>query len=716
MTRRDSRSPNRRSTRARRPFRRLDLIITLVGVLGLILFLAFYDQAFPSAAINLALSQAEIALRASAYLESLGYDLQGYRSALTFDENTWASFYLQRTLGVPETNRLIRETQVPIWRWRARWFRPLQKEEFLVHLAPDGRVVGLTHTVLEDAPGASLDQRKARSLGRDYLSRDHGWALDEWEEVSASSRDRPGGRTDHYFEWKRRGWDVGESELRLALTVQGDAVGSYDYWLKVPEAFQRTFAQNRNIPSFIDALSFALSFALAGSAAVLALWRASWRPPPLSSTLVGPALAVGLVSLANSLNELPLAKAWYGTTSDYALFWIDGLTSAFFAAALIGLIVFLLWYLGQWLSKRVWPRRDRVLSRRGDRWHTLASSGWRGLMLALIHAGYVVVFYLVATQLVGGWTPMAPDYTRAFATPLPFLGALATGLLPAMWEELMFRLLLVTAVLWFARTFTQLSQKARRFLALLLPGALWGFAHLSYIRDPFYLRGIELTLSAIVYGLFFLRFGLTTTIVAHFAYNAGLTALPLLRSGEPRFVASGVVVVGTMLAPMIPGLAREIRRRLRGELRDSALPRIRPASAADLESLTALPVVGFDWEELVNDPAGAVLCLLGGGEPVGVAAGKVSADGVGRILAVYVDPSRRRRYWGSELVEELRRRLEELGARSVETLVSTDDKVELRFWISQGWKRATVVFRWPPQPLAFPSWRDVLRRLRHRGR
>jgi hypothetical protein len=77
----------------------LNLLIVALGLSGLILLLVFYDQAFPTAAIDLSLSRAEIAQRAQAYLEERGYDTSGYKFALTFGEDSWASYYLQRTLG-----------------------------------------------------------------------------------------------------------------------------------------------------------------------------------------------------------------------------------------------------------------------------------------------------------------------------------------------------------------------------------------------------------------------------------------------------------------------------------------------------------------------------------------------------------------------------------------------------------------------------------------
>ena len=354
MTEKNSESTKSGSVAHAQPSsRRLDLLITLLGLLGLALFLVFYDRAFPTAAIDLELSRTEIEQRAQDYLEAQGYEIEGYESALTFTGDSWASIYLQLTLGIPETNRLVRETQVPVWYWRARWFRPLQKEEFRVYLAPDGQVIALIHTLLEDAPGASLSQEEARTLAQDYLRQDRGWDLEDWEEISVSSEDRPGGRTDHTFEWKRRDWDVGESELRLVVTVQGDEVGRYDYWLKVPEAFQREFAQQRSVAQFINGLSFYMSFALFGLILFLAFWRARWQLSGSFYGALGPALAVSAIVVLANLNELPLARAWYDTTQEYALFWLNRVYAIIFTTAFNGVFVFMLWYLGRWMGKRV---------------------------------------------------------------------------------------------------------------------------------------------------------------------------------------------------------------------------------------------------------------------------------------------------------------------------------------------------------------------------
>jgi hypothetical protein len=692
------------------PSRRLDILITLLGLLGLVLFLLFYDQAFPSAAIDLDLSRAEITQRAHDYLEAQGHDLQDYRLALSLEQDWGASVYLQHTLGVSGTNQLIQSEDLPVWFWRARWFRPLQKEEFSVYLATGGEVVAFVHSILEDAPGSALAQDDARALAEAYLVDDRGWVLDDWEPVSASSEEQPGGRIDHHFEWKRRDFSVGEGDLRLAVRVRGDQVGSYDYWLRVPEAFSRHYSEQRNQARFFNNLAFFAGAILFGLAALLAYLIAVWRGRFPWHTGLIPALAVAAVSLLAGLNTLPLAKTGYSTTQDYTLFWLENLLGLLYSAVYNGLIVFILWGGGQYLSRTRWPRRNKILPRsdrvppgRDDRWGILARSGWRGLMLGGLLGGYVVAFYLAATRLFGGWTPMDVPYTSLYATPFPFLGPLRSGLVPAMEEELLFRLVAIPLLLLLTR---------RRWLALLVPGIIWAFAHLAYVRDPFYLRGLELTIVAIILGLFFLRFDLTTTIVAHYAFNASLGALPLLRSGEPYFVLSGLIVVATMLAPVVPGLVRGLRRGLSGQARKEIRPQVAPATPEDLPGLSALPIEGDDWPALLDDPAAMVVCLRAGSQVIGAAVGRMDEGGLAQVPTVYVAPGWRRRYWGSALVDALCDLLHEQGAQSVAVQVATGDQPTTAFWVSQGWQMAAKTLSRPLQPQPRPTWREVAARVR----
>ena len=684
------------------PRRWTDILITVAGLIGLALFMLLYDQAFPSAALDLKLSRAEIEQRAWAFLDSRGYRARDYEFVLTFHEDGWASYYLQRTLGVAETNRRVRAEHLPVWSWSARWFKPLQKEEYALSLSPDGQVIGFSHSIMEDAPGARLTQERARQLAEEYVSRDRGWTLADWEPMTSASNDQPGGRADHHFEWKKRAYAIGESELRMGVDVQGDRVGGYGYWIKVPEAFTRNFSEQQNRAGFVNNLSYMIGFIGLGLAIGLAYMLAMWRGLLRWHTGLVIVTLAALVVLLSALNDLWQSRAWYDTTQDYALFWLERVIAVGLSTAYTGGSLLVFWSGARYLSKLAWPRQDKILPRGDDGWIRLARSSWRGLMMGGIKAAYIVLFYVIATRLLGGWTPLDSYVPGAYATPLPFLGPVEAGLLPALREELMFRLAGISVILWLARK-VRLPEWLARALALAVPGLLWAFAHVSYVRDPFYLRGVELGIAAIlIYGLFFMWFDLTTTMMSHYFWNAGLGALPLLRSGQPGFVLSGVIVVLTMFLPILPGAVMALRRRWRGS--GTAVPSIELVSAtdADVPQLKAWACESVDWESLLSDASGVVICLRAGNELIGAAAGRLDAEGRGHIQSVYVLPAWRRRYRGSWLVDELCRLLQARGAREVDVTAPAHDRAATAFWAGRHWRTTAQTLSMsyePPRPI-----------------
>jgi GNAT superfamily N-acetyltransferase/membrane protease YdiL (CAAX protease family) len=687
------------STVQRLASRRFDVLLTLIGFLGFVLFLSLYDEALPDAAIDLTLSRAQIAQRANDYLAAQGYEVGDYEFAVDFNQSWWASIYLQRTLGVAETNRLVKAERLPIWTWNARWFKPQQQEEFSLELMPDGEVIGFSHTISESASGAALDQSEARAIAEKYLSTDRNLKLSEWEETSASSNEQPGGRIDHHFEWKRRDFTVGEGDLRRSISVQGDKVGSYWYWLRVPETFQRDFSAQRNIAGYIDGTATFIGDTLFAGVAVAALIIAAWRGVLEWRKALLPALLVGGISLLSGLNYLPLYKAGYSTTDNYALFWLGNIGEVLLNALSNFVFVAILWLGGVYVAKQRWPRQDKILPR-GDTWLTRSLYGWRGLMLGGISFGYVTLFYLIAVRFFNSWTPLDAPTGYAVATPFPFLGPLAIGIIPATTEELMYRLVGVTTIL--------LALK-KRWLALLIPGALWAFAHTTYVRDPLILRGIELTIEAVIIGWFFLRFGLFVTIMYHFVFNAGLGALPLLRSSDPYLIFSGLIVIAAMFVPIIPGVIVWLRRRVHPIALAVAAPQIDLATVDDVDRLTALTIKDTDWSTLLNDPAVIVVCARTSPAIVGVAAGKIADDTI-QILTAYVDPQWRRQYLGSELIDRLTEVARARSAQSIQATIAARDDRSIGFIASQGWRQRVRVYSRSLLPEEKPKgWRNVVR-------
>ena len=125
----------------------VEILITLFGIAGVLLFLAYYETAFPDASVDVTLSRGQAEQIAARQLQDLGYMLEGYEFALSFSSDNQSAYYLQRTLGVEEYNKRLATEHWPIYFWSARWFKPLQKEEFRVYLAPSGDFLGIHHII-----------------------------------------------------------------------------------------------------------------------------------------------------------------------------------------------------------------------------------------------------------------------------------------------------------------------------------------------------------------------------------------------------------------------------------------------------------------------------------------------------------------------------------------------------------------------------------------
>jgi len=243
--------------------------LVAAGAVGLAVFVLFYRQAFPQAAVTLEVTRTEAALAAREFLSRRGATLDGYRQAAQFGGDDDGLAFLQRTVGLDEASRWARE-RVPIWSWNARWFKPAQKEEWRVGVGVDGRVVRFQHLIDEAAPGADLPQDTALALAEGFLV-ERGWSVADFDRVESSSRKRDQ-RTDHHFTWEQRGTAVawtsagdtatGTGAVRLELDVLGDAVGSYRHFLKVPEAFERDVQRTMGLGQFLAIASLGLTFIL----------------------------------------------------------------------------------------------------------------------------------------------------------------------------------------------------------------------------------------------------------------------------------------------------------------------------------------------------------------------------------------------------------------------------------------------------------------------
>jgi membrane protease YdiL (CAAX protease family) len=518
------------------------LLWVLAGIIGIVFAQKYFFHAFPEASVNFQVSREEALVRAQKFVTGLGENVSGYRSAVAFDVDDDAKTYLERELGLQQANQIM-SSDLHVWFWNVRFFKPQQEEEFHVRVSPAGQIVGYDRKIEESRAGPSLERAAAQTAAQNYLSSKLGMDLKGWDVLpeEANSNKRPN-RLDWSFTWEMHGFRAKDAPYRLQVSLQGDRIGGSEEFLKVPEAWQRSFARLRSGNDTL-ALVFTVPYILL---LAMAVWLAirftkrgqtSWR----GAILLG--LIVSALLFLQNLNDWPHWASSYDTNQSYGSFLAIKLTMAVLFSVLTALTVTLVLPSAEPLYRASQPERmrlSRAFTLRGLRSKEFFSAAVIGVSMAAAHIGYVVAFYVVASKY-GAWAPQELNFDDSVNTAFPWISGAAIGLLASTNEEFTFRLF---AIPFFKRI------TGSRWIAVIVPAFMWSFLHTNYPQEPPYIRGMEIGLVGIVAGIVMLRWGIVATLIWHYTVDASLVGLLLLRSNSLYFKVSGAAVAAAALAPL----------------------------------------------------------------------------------------------------------------------------------------------------------------------
>jgi hypothetical protein len=576
--------------------KRAILCFLLAGALGLVVFAFYYSAAFPEASLDLKVSRGEVVAMSRSFLLGRGFDLSGYRSVAVFNEQRSRIDFLERNLGLEKANTLFRTT-VPVWRWSVRWFKELEELEYAVEYTPDGRLASFQRELPEAAHGARLGEERARRIAEEFLGRHVGLDLTRYKYIERTMEDRPD-RLDQSFVWKLSDFgDYAGSEYRIQVGIQGDKVGSYLQWLKIPQAWslsQKETEARRDLLAEFDYIPISILFL---AMVVVFFWRVHagdirWRRAAAVAAIAG------AVVFLTEINKFPFAFLSYDTTQSLQTFRLKQFASPLFKSVGVFLLFIPLFSTTEavgrlWLPGRTWI--SNVFSRS----YLVSGEAWKqtllGYGMGFAAIGYVTAFYVLGQRLIHAWSPVEVSFSNTFSTYFPSLESIYTGFSAALLEELTFRLF-ATALLF---------RLTKRFwLAVIIPAAIWGFAHTTYPQEPIWIRGVELTAAGIVYGWVFLRYGLVTTLVSHFIYNVFVGIVPELQSARPALVANGLFALTLPLLALaslrcLGPLASRERWKTILTARGSPLSVFQPGTAGEGPAGPAGSGAALSWKRLV---------------------------------------------------------------------------------------------------------------------
>ena len=515
----------------------------VLGIVGAVFAHRYFFRAFPEASVDFKVSRNEARGLARAFVGGLGENISGYQSAIVFDVDDNAKTYLEREVGLQQANRLM-SSELNIWYWDVRFFRPQQEEEFRVRVSPGGEIVGYEHKIPEARAGASLERAAAETAAQSFLRGKMGVDLSEWDFLSeeANSSKKPN-RLDWSFTWEKHGFKAKDAPYRLRVTLQGDRAGSSQEFLHVPESWERSYEHLRSTNIFYNQVAIIPYLLLMGSALWLGILLTK-RGETGWGLAIKLGVVVAILLTFMQLNNWPLDRMGYDTNSAYGSFVFEEIVKALLFGIGSALTISLILPGAEPLYRASQPgklRFGKLLTLRGLRSKEFFSAATVGLSLAAAHIGFIVAFYIVAGHF-GAWAPQDLNYENSVNTMFPWISGIAIGLLAATSEEFLFRLFAIP----FLKRLTGSS-----IVAVIVPAFCWSFLHSAYPNEPPYIRGLEVGLIGIVAGIVMLRWGIMATLIWHYTVDASLVGLLLIRSNSLYFKISGVVVGAAALAPLI---------------------------------------------------------------------------------------------------------------------------------------------------------------------
>ncbi len=500
--------------------------LALVGILAVLSVVVAWElrtAAFPVVGAEFSLSREEVPSRMVSVMDGLGYELRGSRRAVSFGESTGELNYVELVAGAERLEELGEQGLV-IWYWVGRWFWPGEWEETSIWLSPGGELTGLWRTLEEERELPSLERAEALEVAGNFLKERVTQHPMAGLELVSESSEQLENRVDWTFTWEREGLRVGEAPFQLTVTVQGNEVGGYGEGLVIPEGWTREFERKREVNELCSMLAGFGSLAVLIALMVDFIVRirrgdVRWR----TAVPWGWLAVTAVVALAVEVNAFPDAVFGYDTLQNWNSFLVESGVDAVRNAVFVAVGLWLIFVMADGVY------RDGLPGTAPMRWmlgRGAISDPWVnrgigvGIVAAMISLGYVTIFYVVG-RWVGVWCPVDLDTAEIFTGWLPWVQPAEVGLSASFGEELLFR---VVALLLIWRV------TRRRWVAVVGSALIWAFLHSDYPQMPGYVRGLELTVVGIAWGILFLKFGLISTLTAHYLYNCWIGSVVVFAS------------------------------------------------------------------------------------------------------------------------------------------------------------------------------------------
>jgi hypothetical protein len=531
----------------------------------------FYPKAFPIVDFKIEMNRSAALKTAETLAKQHQWGPEPFRQAVSFDLDSATQTFVELSAGGPEAfSKIIQNGLYSPFTWKVRHFAEAKTNETVIRFTPQGDFYGFHERVSEDAPGKALSPNKALEIAETTAVQNWKLPLKNYQLIEKSQEERPNHRIDHTFVYERPNQQLGDGRYRLKLMVTGDRLTEIHYFIKVPEAFSRKYAEMRsanNTIATLASLAMGVLYLLLGCGVGIFLLARKhwviWKTPLIMAGIVS------VFQLLEQLNQLPLLWMSYDTALSASGFLMRNATSTIIMVLFDFLLLTVSFMAAESLTRKAFPSHPqlwRIWYPQNASSISILGRTLGGYLSVGFFFAFVVVMYYVGRKSFGWWSPsdtlFHPD---GLATYCPWFTSISNSLHAGFWEECLFRAVPLAGAALLGKKYG--NRKAWIIAGFIVQALIFAAAHANYPTQPSYARVVELLIPSFIFGGIYLLFGLLPGIILHFTFDVVSFAIPLFTTSTPGIWADRFWVVVISLVPLWIVLGSRIKERKWKELK-----------------------------------------------------------------------------------------------------------------------------------------------------
>ena len=497
---------------------RENIILLLIGLLGLLIFVYAFPRVQKSAQLDLEFGRQEALLLTKKYIDESapGNTASEYSNeSVAFQANNRHYSYFEHDLVSPEEQTVIIRHSAPNY-WHVNYTNPNNRSRYRFYLSTEGDLFRTDFRAPDDMPGERLRPHEAEEIAKEELNKIFQIDWEQYTRIDAQSVDREL-RMDHIFAWHTEDPVASNARLRIDATIVGDELKSWNKSIEFPREFLDLYDSRQTAYNLISVSQVIIALVFWIIALFIFAFRFRSDEVSIRNGLVVATLMLGVLTLFwvdsfDFLKQLgPQNESDFGNIARYINIGLQVFFTSFW--------LLFVWTAGESIGREYWPAKlksiDGILARRFF-FPELGQSILRGFSLgftqlgiwyglALLVATYSSFWPIISTSELQLLSAASSQFLFIPVAPLTY--ALSTALLAISY-----------AILFGLGFFKRLTKNT--FVAILIPWLIFSglFLDIAILLPIWVTSLIGLATGLLIY-IYYFRYDALTVFVGVFLFS-----------------------------------------------------------------------------------------------------------------------------------------------------------------------------------------------------